>query len=421
MQAAIPVREITNSPVVNNEFADLETSRVLFMAMDGITDAEKYELPYKAFGGMYMPHIAGLRESRYMLYRCKFTQLPSFTPVGDWEMMVAPEQRQHLSRSFTQTINVDGKEVQKVVTGFLESDANYIKENGEFKQKRSSHLLFHKRFPGNDVRKATQRSVPNGVGGVVELTALKGADAATIDQAQRFFFPNWTEIAKGYDALPTTVQGMLDHIESRIKAIDTVEDNELRKMYRSIGQDMLRSVNEFQRHSLNVVKSDEVAFKVAFEKGHTEVRNSDISEILLSQTGTRRKTDLLAGDDSAVSRLASIIEKRESGGDEIARKSLELQERQLFLEEVKLGIRNPDGTLKTEAKAVETVTTVEIPVETAEEEPIVESVSAEIAEPNYNIGDKLMLDSGEAEVIGKPFGRTKVRLADGTETMLDKV
>jgi hypothetical protein len=362
-QAHIPTQTITNSPVVNNEFADLETPRVLFMAMDGIPDVEKYELSFKAFGGMYLPHIAGLRESKYMLYRCRFTQLPSFTPVGEWDTMLPPEMRQHLQRSFTQTVSVDGKLQQKTVMGFLESDVDSVKE-GVFKQKRSSHLLFHKRYPGNDARKATQRTAPHGVGGVVEIVALKGASVEQIEEAQNFFFPNWDVIARGDEALPSTVKDMEAHIKSRMAQIpNQLWDTETEEVFKSIGRDMLRSCSEFARHALNIVKGDEVTFKVAFEAGETQAQNSAVSEMMLTQTETRRKNDLISGEASATTELVKEMRADRAGNAEVAKKQLEIEERKLFLEEVRLGIRNPDGTLVgAKAPAIE-APAIEIPVE----------------------------------------------------------
>lgn len=337
--------QVVNSPVVNNADADLQVPRVLFMAMDGVTDAEKYELPFKAHGGMYMPHIAGLRETKYMLYRCMFTLLPSFTPIGDWDMMVPPAMRENLSRSFTQTVVTDSGMTEKVVMGFLESK---IDEEGNFKQKRSNHLVFHKRYPGHDVRKATQRSTPHGVGGVVEITALKGATQNELNDVQYFFFPNWDDVKEGLATLPETVQAMTAHIKARVATTEN-------EKYKSIAKDMIRSCEEFQRNSLNTIKSDDVIFKTAGEAGHTMVQNSPISEMMLTQTQTRRKNDLLAGDDSAVNRLAAIMEQKEKSGDATALKMLEIEERKLFLEEVKLGIRKPDGSLVTPDKVTENV------------------------------------------------------------------
>lgn len=349
MLASIPSVEIVNTPVVNDKFADLETPRVIFMAMDGIPDAEKYEQPFKAFGGMYMPHIPSLRGSKYMLYRCQFTQLPAFTPVANWEMMISPEARNHIKRSFTQTAIINGQSVTTTVQGFLESDANALRD-GEFKNKRSTHVVFHDRKPGHDVVKATRRNQPHGVGGVVEITALKGASLEEITQAQHFFFPNWAHIKSGIDALPTKVKEMENHIKSRIEAISTSNlTDEQKKTYRLIGADMMRSCNEFQRSALDTIKGDEIIFKQAFEAGDTSVRNSPVSEILLEQTESRRKSDLLSGEASATTSLVQEIREERNANAELQRRQLELEERKLLLEEVKLGIRNPDGTLKTSA------------------------------------------------------------------------
>lgn len=337
INAQIPTSTVVNSPVVLNEDADAQIPRVLFMAMDAITDAEKYELPFKGFGGIHLPHIPGLRESKYMLYRCLFTQLPAFTPVGDWDMMVPPEMRTHLARSFSQTVNGQLKTVQ----GFLESDMRSIKEDGVFKNKRSNHLVFHKRYPGHDARKATQRTAPHGIGGTVEVTALKGASLEEIQEAQMFFFPQWDEIKTGLAELPKTAKEMEAHIHARRADIVSLPPS-LQAKYQSIAQDMLKSVAEFQRHGLNTIKGDEVIYKAAFDKGETGVRNSDASELLLAQTGTRRKSDLLSGDDSAVNRLADIIAKKELGNDEASMKALLLEERKQYTAEIVAGLRERD-------------------------------------------------------------------------------
>jgi hypothetical protein len=341
------------------------------MAMDAITDAEKYELPFKSFGGIHLPHIPGLRESKYMLYRCMFTQLPAFTPVGDWEMMVPPEMRSQLARSFTQTVNGQPKTVQ----GFLESDMRSIKEDGVFKNRRSNHLVFHKRYPGHDARKATQRTVPHGIGGTVEVEALKGASREEIEQVQLFFFPNWEDIKNGVAELPNTAKAMEAHIHARRADIAMLPPS-LQTQYQSIARDMLRSVAEFQRHGLNTIKGDEVIYKTAFDKGQTDVRNSDASELLLAQTGTRRKSDLLAGDDSAVNRLAEIIAKKELGTDEASMKALLLEERKQYTAEIVAGLRERDidEEIRLGMRKAEPVKAYYTP--SVEEEPTVSNLTA---------------------------------------------
>lgn len=47
INAQIPTSTVVNSPVVLNEDADAQIPRVLFMAMDAVTDFEKYEMPFK--------------------------------------------------------------------------------------------------------------------------------------------------------------------------------------------------------------------------------------------------------------------------------------------------------------------------------------------------------------------------------------
>jgi len=218
--AALPIQQRTiDAPVANQEQATLQTTRGLFFAQETNTDREKRELPFKEFGGIYLPHIAGLRDSKHMLYRCRLTQLPPFTMVGDWDVMLPPEDRKWWDKSFVQTKIQNGKETQVTVSGFLESDARALKEDGVFKQKRSNHIVFNKRYPLHEAREAIKRNGSHTVGGVVEIEVLMGATREEIDEAQHFFFPNWDEIAQGAAQLPNTTRELQGHLKTRVETI----------------------------------------------------------------------------------------------------------------------------------------------------------------------------------------------------------
>lgn len=402
-----PVKE---APVSSTTLANLESPRVLFFAMDAISDREKLELDFKQFGGIHLPHVPGLRDQKYMLYRCQLTKLPPFKYVASWDTMLPPEQRTQggrWSRSFTQVgVGPDGREVETTVNGFLESSPEAVKE-GRFEQKRSHHLMFTKRFAEHDAAKAVRRRVPHGEGGVVEIKALLNASDAEIANAQRFFFPNWDEIAQGDATLPTTTGEMEAHLKERIEEAKSLP-GDLRNKYISIGTDMLRSVTEYVRAAKNTIKTDQIMVDAAFKAGETLATNSEASEMMLAQTGIRRKNDLLTSEASATSELVQEMRAERATKEVEAARSRELEERRIFLEEVKLGIRNPDGSLVGQ----EAPTKVEAQPEV--------TVEPETGERQFAIGDIVSVDGREGEIISKPFGKLKVLFEDGTEETVTK-
>lgn len=336
---------VIDAPVNNQEQATLETTQVLFFAHDTITDREKRELPFKEFGGIHLPQLATLRDSKHMLYRCRLTQLPAFKMVGDWENMIPPEARADggkWQRSFTQTVvdPVTGQSKNVLVNGFL---GGKITEDGEFKNVRSNHLIFTKKYPLHEARQAVRRTGQHTVGGVVAIDALMGASLEEIAEAQYFFFPNWDEITRGEAQLPTTTKGLQDHLQARIDTIaDLPWSGEKKAKYYSIGKDMLRSSTEYNRTALEAIRQDEIVSKAAFAKGDTGAVQSVISEQYLAQTGTRRKEDLVTGEASAVSELTREMRAERAEKAVNDAKMLLLEERKQYVAELQLGIRERD-------------------------------------------------------------------------------
>lgn len=373
--AELPIgRRTIDAPTVNKEQATLQTTRVLFFAHDTITDREKRELPFKEFGGIHLPHIATLRDSRYMLYRCCLTQLPPFKMIGDWEMMLPPEERKHWKKSFIQTvIDENGQEKNVTVSGFLESN---VTEEGEFKQKRSSHLVFTERYPLHEARQAIRRTGSHTPGGVVDIEALLNATRAEIDEAQYFFFPEWDEIIKGAAQLPSTTRGLQDHLKARVEAIkDQPWDSDKKAKFYAIGKDMLRSSTEYHRTALEATRQDEIVSKSAFTKGDTGATTSVISEQYLEQTGTRRKEDLVTGEASAVSELTREMRAERQSKAETDAKALLLEERKQYVAEVTGGFRERDtdeeirlGMIPAKSPEVNTVDVSEPPVDPHKED-----------------------------------------------------
>ena len=342
--AQIPVQTpVIDADVNNLEQAQLETPRVLFFAMDALTDQEKREAPFKAFGGMYMPHIATLQDTQHMLYRCQLTQLPPFKMIGEWDMMLPPDDRKHWARSFTQTVMVNGEPKQQVINGFLESDARSIREDGVFKNKRSNHLVFTKKYAAHDARAATARPTGNQVGGVVEITALLGATSLEVREAQYYFFPKWDAIRMGAELLPTTTKGVEAHLKARIADIaNQLWDDAKKAKFISIGNDMLRSVTEFTYTAVSAIRGDAIAAKEAFNKGETTARPSAASDKFIEQTGEKRKDDLLTGENSALNELTAEMRAERAEKAEREAKMLLLEERKQYTAEVTAGLRERD-------------------------------------------------------------------------------
>lgn len=344
--APIPTEgDIVDAPKSNTNIAELETTRVLFCAQDAITDTEKRELPFKAFGGMFLPHVQ-LLGNNGMLYRCQLTRLPKYKMIPDWRNMLGPIASTLYEDSFVQTVVENGVSKDKLVSGFLESDPNPdLKESGEFKNKRSNHIVYRKRYAAQDCMLALKRpQMGYAPGGVVEITALKGASAAEVREAQLFFFPKWDDIKKGVKSLPLKVKDTELHISKRIAEINSMgwETAKVAKYY-SIGRDMLRSVTEFNRHALTHIRGDEIIVKDAATKGAAGViTNSDASELYLEQTGTRRKEDLITGQSDSVAELTREMREERAEKAAIAEKQLLLEERKQYTAEITAGLRERD-------------------------------------------------------------------------------
>jgi hypothetical protein len=356
--------------------------------------------------------------------------------------MLGPNNAIRTEESFVQTVIENGVPTQKVIKGFLESDPNADKENGEFKQRRSNHVVYHKRYAAHDAALAQKRSMGNAPAGVVEIVALKGAEPAEVNEVQMYFFPKWASIKAGVEALPTTVRDTEDHIKARMAAVKNESwDDDKKNKYYSIANDMLRSCAEFARHAAETIRTDEIIVKDGAAKGAAGViQHSVISEKYLELTNTRRKDDLITGEASAVTELTREMREERKAQAEMQAKSLLLEERKQYTAEIAAGLRERDEEeeIRLGMKKSANIKSVTMPAETPTRDgdtfsvtaPTPEAIQAAIEDgsaevtyhtPDYNIGDKIQLESGEAEVIGKPFGRAKVRLADGTETMLDKL
>ena len=410
--------EVIDAPVSNATIAELETPRVLFFAMDDITDTEKRELPFKEFGGIHMPHIKGLMDNKGMLYRCQFTRLGKFKMVPDWDMMVGPKGAT-MERSFVRTVVKNGVAEDKNVDGFLESDAEAFRKDGSFKQRLSKHLVFNKRYPAHDVAKAVKRTAPYGTGGVVEIKALKGASQAEVSEAQMFFFPEWNDIKRGISALPQTSRETQAYIQAQIDTIKSQDWTEEKKQqYYSIGKDMIQSVTEYRRNALDTVRGDEIIVKDAATKGAAgTVKHSEKSEKFLEVNEGRRREDLLVGQGNDVAELAREMREERKANAEMEARRLEIEERKLRIEEAKLGLTSP--VVAPPMVAAPTMPTLEDVVEV---EPLDMTTIEPVADDAvYAIGSIIDTPQGQAEVIGKPFGRVKVRLTTGEEVMLDKL
>ena len=326
-QTAEPVEAVLSNATIEG----LKTSRVIFFAGNDLSPQEQFEMPeLKAFGGKALPQIRTLAGG--MLYRCKLTALRT-KMIPENYMMIAPAQREggQWQKSYMQ----DGK----LIKGHMASNPNALE--GEFQTQLSDHLRFREWYPGGEIGRATERTQPNGVGGVVEIADLKGATNAEIDAVQLFFFPEWAEITQGYKSLPDTIRETEEHIKFRIKCIDTEVDPNDRQKYRRIGNAMLQSCSEYRRTGTDLIQKDETSMKTAFTKGETLASHSSVSTVVLDMLEQRRKDDVTVGESSSVDRLARAMEARENSDNSLKERELALRERELAIKEAELGLSKP--------------------------------------------------------------------------------
>jgi hypothetical protein len=341
--AGIPAEiESADSSLSNATIVELSTTRVVFFAGDDVSSSEKYEMPsVRGFGGIPMPHIKTLpKENKGMLYRCQLTPLRP-AKITQPLSMLSPGARDSWESSFVQTNairNPDGTYSDKLVDGFSGSDQQASLE-GQFKPKKSNHMGFKTRYPGHDIRQITKRSLPHGAGGVVEVTALKGATSDEIRQAQLFFFPDWNETRKGDEnfALPATIRELEDHLKARTAEIKTLPTH-LHNQYRQISGAMLQSCNEFRIAYLSTFQKNEIILKDSAAKGNTGASYPQRAEEAMQMLEYKRKDDLVSGESSSVDRLARIMEKKESGEVELRERELALREREIAIKEAELGL-----------------------------------------------------------------------------------
>ena len=333
--------DVTVRPLNDVATNNLDATRVIFLAGDAIPPHEKYEMPtLKGAGGIFMPELRCLpKNSNGMIYQCKFTPLKTVMISDNRSMLEPAAVSAGWSSGYIETVTENGVARQREVKGFIGSDLEAARK-GQFVQTESDHIVYQKRYAGQDLKMATERRPGNTIGGVVHIQALIGATDAEIEEVQYFFFPDWYDVVNGLASLPTSIDGVESHIRSRIAAIQTLEPSK-QKTYRSIGNDMLKSCTEFRRTGISAIQKDEKSAKVASEKDPDQTVSA-ISEHLLGQTGVQRKGDLLQGDHNAINKLAEVMLHKENGNTasgmsdaEVAlrMRELDLKEREIALQE----------------------------------------------------------------------------------------
>jgi len=394
---AIPAgNESADAAISNARINDIKQTRVLFFAGDVFSATEKYRSPATmGFGGISRSDIQTIQHggNRGIIYKCKFTTMQ--------EKMI------HENKEFLNPQDIKNWE------------PSYILEKGKLGPngwedvqvgggKDNAYLVYKKRYPGEEMRFALEVNQPNGEGGITEIVALKGAKYPEIRQAQLFFFPEWAEIERGEASLPATLSALEAHIRSRIAAAREL-DPDTANRYGAIGNDMLRSCAAYRQWGLRYLKYNEDAINSAKTRGD-DYSYPELAELVLVQLEQKRKDDLISGEHSSTNQLVAEMRAERAEKNDLLKRQLELEERKLRLEEIKLGIRQPN---------VEDV----VPIATPEAIHLDEVTDETVVETTElgAIGDTIDTPNGKAEIIGKPFGRIKVRLEDGTETMLDKL
>jgi hypothetical protein len=321
-------RDSVESTISNARTNDLKQNRVIFFAGDVISPREKYLAPATAgFGGISRGDLKTIQHNGNlgMVYRCKFTIMRT-------KMIDEPKDM------------LDPKDIKNWETSYILSNGKLGPNGWEDVQiggtKETSYLVYKPRYPGEEMRFALQRNEPNGEGGTVEIASLKGADYATVREAQLFFFPNWAEIERGEAKLPPTIRELEILIRSRMGAIRELPV-EKQNQYASIANDIIKSCTEYRMWGLNFLKFCEDAINEAKIKGMSYSYPVK-AEMILEQLEQKRKDDLVSGEHSATNSLVEEMRLDRAEKNNLEQRRLELEERKLRLEEIKAGIRNPN-------------------------------------------------------------------------------
>lgn len=328
--ATIPAdRDSVESAISNTTKADLKLNRVIFTIADTISWKEKHtESSTKGFGGVYRPELKTLKHNGNtgMIYRCKLTVMQEKMDAQNKEMLPPGD-------------------VKNWETGYVQSNSKFDPATGTWGdlEIKSDYMVFAPRFPGHEVLRAVERSLPNGTGGIVEITALKGATRAEVNAAQAYYFPNWNAIQKGVEALPTTVREIEAHIAARLAVVSKEAPFDKVQQYAQIGREMLRSCTEYKIYGQDLVKYEENEINKAKVEGHN-YPYSPLAEILLEQLEMTRKDDIATSQASSTEALVREMRADRDTNTELELRKLDIEERKLAIEEAKLGIsRVPAG------------------------------------------------------------------------------
>lgn len=327
--AAIPQRRVANEvPTSADAAADLRVNRVVFFAGDVISASEKYAEPMKGFGGVFLPQFKTLQHggNKGMIYKCELTLLKP-KMVGQPIAMLSPQEAATWDTAFIQPAavqNADGTWEDRVVR----SDA-FAKPGDNYMVYKMAAL------PGHDLPKMLTGTPPNGVRGVTEITALRGAEQPMLDRLQTFFFPNWDDIRVGNAHLPETTRELETHLRDRLNAVSIEVEQSQRTLFRSVGEDMIRACTAYRQYATAIFKYNENLINDGKVRGHS-VAYPQIAEDMMTQfPEIRRKDDLATGAGESVTALLEM-QKQQAANEA---KRLELEERRIALEEAKLGVR----------------------------------------------------------------------------------
>lgn len=337
-------RERNSSAIINTTLEEKRIPRVLFFAGDDILATEKHFNPdWKGWGGIFLPHVWGLKmgATKGMLYRCRFTRLKSVMQ-SEPRNMVAPNDRGNWQSSFTQEKwnPLTRQMEQQTINGFKEHRTSVDDFTGKTSMTGmfdSPHVVYKERFPDDDVRQAMYVNPPNGTAGVVEIVALKGASLDEIQDTQVFFFPEWTEIQLGKATLPDKIIDLEAHINKRLDVIPSEWEGTKQNQYRMIAADMLRSCVEYKMGGESYISGLETVLKEVDRSGK-QFSYPEKANTFGRQLNIKRKDDLIAGDSSAVDRLARIMESKETSDTSLRERELALKERELAIREAELGL-----------------------------------------------------------------------------------
>lgn len=378
-------------------------SKYVFFAGDLIAPAVKATNPHWAFGGVLRPNSLTLAYRTGYVRRCEITPLRQ-NMVSENKVNVPPAARPHMISGYTVQVGTE------------------IKQYGVDSNGQPDGLLRTAFYPADEISTLTGQ-----VDGLIEMPVK---NAAELERAQLFLFPNWEAISIGIESLPEKLGELRAYFQGRLKEAQQSGDAFLI----AVTNAALQSCFNFQTWGQTQINSANSLYDTAKAKGWA-IGYGGTAEMLFTQLGMPRRDNAEQETSSKFERLIEVLAASQGAGVaaipapastaapavspetlaelEEFRKWKELQAKQQDV------VITTTGAVTATAKGQETLHS-QAETETDSDDTDTADTDDEVSKP-FKAGDEVFASGSEGVVVEvRQFGRMLVKLTDGTEKQFQK-